>query len=213
MKYLIFLILCILFIISIIRSVPIINEIETSNYIEIIRKEFNNNNIIGYLKINELESPIVKGNDNTYYLNHNINNEYDIKGSIFQDYRTNFEDKISIIYGHSSDNIEVPFNYLSNYYDEYFYYHNNIINIYTSKDITKYQIFSIFIEYQDWFYLDLNYNYNDYLKKMSDKSWYKSSIDVSKEDNILVIQTCSFHKDYTKYPKKYLIIAAKKIKN
>ena len=135
-----------------------------------------------------------------------------IKGSIFLDYRTSLNDKIALIYGHSSETIDVPFNYLSNYYDEYFFQKNNIIYIYTTNEISKYQIYSVFVEYKDWFYLKLNDNYQNYLDKIKEKSWYKAEIDVDLDDSILIIQTCSFHEKYKDYTNKYLLLISKKLK-
>ena len=64
-----------------------------------------NEDIIGWIQIEgtEISYPIVKGIDNSYYLNHTVQKTYNIAGSIFLDYRNerDFSDSKNIIYGHN----------------------------------------------------------------------------------------------------------------
>ena len=41
---------------------------------------------------------------------------------------------------------------------------------------------------------------------------YNVDTNINDNDNILILQTCSTHKDYQKYSKKYLILAFKEVK-
>ena len=50
------------------------------------------------------------------------------------------------------------------------------------------------------------------ISNLKDKSFYDTGVDINSTDEILILQTCSHHKDYKKYKKKYLLIVAKKIK-
>ena len=169
-------------------------------------------NRYGVIKIDEFEQVFVIPNDNNYYLTHDLEGNYDIKGSIFADYRTTINDKIFILYGHNSNTLNVPFKYLENYYDEDFYHKHPIIEIYNNDVYHKYQIYSVFIATNDFFYMDLNMDYQLYLKKIDDYSWYDNNIEVNEEDNIIILQTCSYHKEYNDYLNKYLIVVGKKIK-
>ena len=47
---------------------------------------------------------VVNGNDNSYYLKHNFNKEYNIAGRIFSDYHNKFDetDKNIVIFGHNT---------------------------------------------------------------------------------------------------------------
>lgn len=56
-----------------------------------------------------------------------------------------------------------------------------------------------------------NNGWFNHLKFLKDNSWYNTEVKVNKKDEILILQTCSHHKDYKKYAKKYLLIIAKKI--
>ena len=52
-----------------------------------------NQDTIGFLKVNgtDIESIVVKGKDNSYYLTHNFNKEYNVAGWIFADYRNKID--------------------------------------------------------------------------------------------------------------------------
>lgn len=185
--------------------------------IEDIQQEYNNNDIIAILSIpnSNIYEPIVKTDNNTYYLNHNLKKEKSIIGSVFMDYRINLNSKKILIYGHNSTFYNPPFRELENYYDETYYQEHQTINIITSDNISEYQIFSIFIEYEDWTYMNLSFNEKEWLvhlEKLKSKSWYTSDIDLTKNDEILILQTCSHHTKYSQYKDKYLLVIAKKLK-
>ena len=59
---------------------------------------------------------------------------------------------------------------------------------------------------------DENY-YKENVKYLREKSMYEINTEMKDDDNILVLQTCSTHKDYQKYKKKYLVISFHEIKN
>ena len=52
-----------------------------------------------------IDYPVVQGSDNDFYLNHDFNKNYLPAGSIFLDYRNDFEtDYNTVIYGHHMRN-------------------------------------------------------------------------------------------------------------
>lgn len=203
-----------------------INEItETKNeklYIEEItslKEEYNNEDIVGTIEIldTNYKVPIVQGKDNDYYLTHLPNKEYSIMGSIFLDYRVNIDlSKKILIYGHNSSKFEMPFDILENYYDKEFLETHKYVEIKTKNKIRKYEIFSVFVEPTDYSYMKVKFEGNEYLehlKNLKDKSFFDIDVELNSNTNILILQTCSTHKDYLKYKKKYLIIALKEIDN
>ena len=126
------------------------DSINTKIIDNMMEDKYDNKDIIGYLKIdNILNTPVLQSNDNYYYLNHNINKEIDKKGSVFLDYRNNISDKKLIIYGHSGKEKELSFNVLNKYNDYNFYKkHSSFLFIHDNK-IDKYKIFSSYIEKED----------------------------------------------------------------
>lgn len=78
-----------------------------------------NPDIVAWLRIpGVLEYPVVRGEDNSYYLNHTVQKTYNIAGSIFLDYRNerDFSDRKNIIYGHNMKDGSM-FHVLRNYQD------------------------------------------------------------------------------------------------
>lgn len=99
------------------------------NIIKRYQNRFSNKDIIGELSISNtsLRVPIVKGNDNSYYLNHLINKKANTLGSVFMDYRNNTSDKKVIIYGHNSNNVYTEFNILEKYLNSSYYYNHPLL--------------------------------------------------------------------------------------
>lgn len=64
-----------------------------------------NNETIAWLKINNtnVEYPVVKGTNNSFYLNHSFDKSKNSAGWIFADYKNKFDntDKNIVIYGHN----------------------------------------------------------------------------------------------------------------
>lgn len=203
-----------------------INEIE-ENKEEVVYKEeitslqeqYNNEDVVGTIEIlnTDYKVPIVQGKDNDYYLDHLPNKQYSIMGSIFLDYRVNIDtSKKILIYGHNSSKYEMPFNILENYYDRDFLENHKYIEIKTKNKVRKYEIFSVYVEPTDYSYMKVKFEGNEYLEhleKIKSKSFFDIDTSLSNDTNILILQTCSTHKDYLKYKKKYLIIALKEIDN
>ena len=60
--------------------------------------------------------------------------------------------------------------------------------------------------------MDTEFTGEDYYKHilyLQNKSMVKMNTKIYKNDNILLLQTCSTHEDYKKYKKKYLVLAFK----
>ena len=178
----------------------------TTNYV---------NNDIHLSKPNILETDIVQGKDNKYYLNHDLNDNEDINGSIFMDYRVNLNSNKVLIYGHSGDNKDLPFLVLNKYSNKDFFYKNNTIYIYTYNKTYIYKVFSSYIETKDFDYMNIN-NYNgltyiEHINKLKDKSLFKTNIELTEKDHILILQTCSTNNNI-KSKTKYQLVIAKLIK-
>lgn len=203
---------------------PIINEEVPTKKIPTIdfnalRKKYNKD-IVGAIRIldEDFEEVIFQTKDNKYYLKHNYKGKYDINGEIFLDYRVNIDNsKIKLIYGHSAPNYKLPSNTLEKYYDEEYYKTHKYLELETDKDIYKYEIVSVYVETSDWYYMTTSFatneGYQKHLDKLKSKSMYKIDTELTVDDEILIYQTCSNKKEYAKYPKKYLLVIAKKIKN
>lgn len=91
-----------------------------------------NPDIVAWLRIpGVLEYPVVRGKDNSYYLNHTVQKTYNIAGSIFLDYRNerDFSDSKNIIYGHNMKDGSM-FHVLRNYQDIDFFQEHTDMEVY-----------------------------------------------------------------------------------
>jgi len=182
-----------------------------------VKEELNNPDVVGYIRLpgTSIDEVFVQGEDNDYYLNYNERRKKDVRGAIFLDYRVKLNDKKILIYGHNSSNLEVPFKKLEQYYEKSFFDNHKFIEIGSEEGVYTYQIFSVLIETKDWSYMRLNFqseeSWHEHIISLKEKSMYDTGISIDSSDDILILQTCSHHKDYKKYENKYLLVIGKKI--
>lgn len=194
------------------------NPINYEDVINNLRKEYNNEDIKGILEIDNTDYivPVLQGNDNDYYLNHDAYGNRSGMGSIYLDYRVNIDtSKKLLIYGHNSSNIDMPFKILEEFYDKDYYDNHKYVLLTTSTTKKRYEIFSVYVETSDFSYMDVNFasdkDYLEHLTKLKEKSMYDTGVEVTSDDEILILQTCSTHKDYRNYQKKYLLIILRRV--
>ena len=117
------------------------------------------------------------------------------------------------MFGHNSSFVKTPFGALESYYDVNYYNNHKYIDLKTENSLYKYEIFSVYVETSDFTYVNLNFDnkksWYEHLEKLKSKSLYNTGIDVSSEDKILIMQTCSNNPNYKSYDKKYLLVIAK----
>ena len=143
-----------------------------------------------------IDYPVVQGKDNSFYLNKDVYKEVLSSGSIFLDYRNDYtSDDNIIIYGHNMKN-KTMFSALENFKDKNFFNENNkiIIQDYDNKYI--YEVFSAYFVDANFDYLDVNFNdkddFEEYINTVSSKSLTNSNIDVTSNDKIITLSTCSY---------------------
>ncbi len=156
-----------------------------------------NEDTIGYIIVygTLIEYPIVKTNNNSFYLNHSFDKKYNDAGWVFMDYRNNsYEDKNIVLYAHDrKDNTMFgTLKYTLNK-DWQNNTNNHIITIYT-KDSTKYyQVFSTYHIKNEDYYITTdfsNISFKDFINTLKKRSNYKYNINVNESDNILTLSTC-----------------------
>lgn len=104
-----------------------------------------NEDIIGWIEIEgtDINYPILKDNDNLYYLKHNYLKKYNSNGSIFTLDINPFEDCETLLYGHNMKN-GTMFSILGKYLDKDFLLSHQKIKIYTPNKIYEGVIFSAY---------------------------------------------------------------------
>ena len=164
-----------------------------------------NKDIIGYLKVNNtnINYPVVQAEDNIYYLKKNLNNEDDINGWVYMDYRNS--DKIlndnTIIYGHNMYYSGVMFGTLhkvlySNWYNNE---DNLTIEFDTMYESMKWKIFSIYTIPKTSDYLQVSFETPEeklaYIKMEKNRSIKNFNVEVTENDYLLTLSTCTGDND------------------
>ena len=185
-------------------------DAEEKNIINEYQKEFNNEDVIGEITIENADFivPFAHGDDNNYYLKHLLDKTPNYLGSLFLDYRNSINDKKIIIYGHNSTYKYTGFNILEKYLKKDYYLNHSNIQIRTENDIYNYKIFSVYIAKDDLSHVNLKFNdysYVNHLRHLKNSSIYNTDVDVDNE-YILVLQTC-----FNGAEDSYVVICAKKI--
>lgn len=159
-----------------------------------------NNSCFGWITVNNtnISYPIVKYTNNDYYLTHSIDFSKNSAGWIYADYRNACDgyDKNLIIYGHNMKN-GTMFNNLNNCLNKDWYSDesNRIIKIYTPTETINYEIFSIYSIMAEDYYITTTFLSDDifqtFLDTIKSRSIYKFNVDVTSQDKILTLSTCS----------------------
>ena len=147
--------------------------------------------------------PIVQAKDNDYYLRRLIDGTYNQAGTLFMDYRNNkdFNDFNTIVYGHNMKNDRM-FGTLTNYENQNYYNEHKEMFLYTEKEKFKIEIFAGFItsSESDIYYFPKTSTTNEKLIDFAEKnSTFKSNINVSNEDKIITLSTCSYNFENARY--------------
>jgi len=161
--------------------------------LDILRRDYNNDNIVGRLEIPGLFNLIVTQSDNNdYYLNHNLWNKKDIKGNEFLDYRNNVNDKNINIYGHNSKLYNVPFKKLESFIDKDYFNESKYILFQHDEGRRIYEIVSLKKVDKDYEHMNIdNINQKEHINMLLEDSMYVKNIEYSDDTNVMVLQTCS----------------------
>jgi len=172
-----------------------------------------NKDTVAWIKVKgtEVENVIVKGNNNSYYLNHNFEKKYNVAGWLFADYKNKFDgtDKNIIIYGHNMLDGSM-FGSLTNILKKEWYNNesNYIIDFLTESTRDRYQVFSVYkIEPEDY-YIETEFKkteFEKFVKTIKNRSIKDFGVEVTEDDQILTLSTCD--NTYT----KRIVLHAKKI--
>ena len=170
-----------------------INDISISE----LRKD--NENIAVWLTVDgtNINYPIVKGTDNSFYLNHDINGDLKMSGWTFMDYHnsTDMSDDNTIFYGHNLTN-KTAFGSLINVFSEDWYNtSNHYIVVLSEEGKHIYEVFSVYTIDPELYYLQTNFekdeDFERFANTLKSRSKYDYGVEISKEDKIITLSTCT----------------------
>jgi sortase B len=182
------------------------NDIEDTDRIDFSVLKNINEDVIGWLSLENtvIDYPVVKGQDNDYYLNHLYTGEYNSLGTLFVDFRNRelFTDQISVIYGHSMLNGSMFF-ILERYKNQSFYEehkqfvfdtpdHRYILEPYAGKVVDAKIPF-----------LQFNFTgkeeYFEYISEFISTSTFKADFEPSENDKTVMMIKCSADYEDARY--------------
>ena len=178
-----------------------------------------NKRLIGWVKIDDtnIDYPVMQTTDNEYYLDHNLNQEYDKNGSIFMDKdcdvlkpSTNF-----ILYGHHMKSGQM-FGSLSSYSDQSYCEKHPYIQFDTIYEKGQYEIMYVFrsrvysedeivFKYYQFIDAQSEQEFDSYMNDMAEMSLYDTGVTASFGDQLLTLSTC----DYQEKNGRFVVVAKK----
>ncbi|MCM1064899.1 MAG: class B sortase [Eubacterium sp.] len=178
-----------------------------------------NQKLIGWLKIDDtnIDYPVMQTTDNEYYLDHNLNQEYDRNGSIFMDKDCDVLEPSTnyILYGHHMKSGQM-FGYLDRYSSEKYYEEHPYIQFDTIYEEGIYQVMYVFrshvysedeIAFKYYQFIDVNseQEFDSYMQEMAAMSYYDTGVTAEYGDQLLTLSTC----DYQEKDGRFVVVAKK----
>lgn len=148
-----------------------------------------------YLSNTNINYPIVKSDDNSFYINHSFDGSYNSAGWIFADSRCNsdFTSYNTTIYAHNRKDGSM-FGSLKNILDSNWCDSNKYITIATPDGNMIYEIFSVYKIQAEAYYTTPHFNseteYSTFLKTITNRSFYNFNVEVTPQDKIITLSTC-----------------------
>lgn len=155
-----------------------------------------------YLKDSNINYPVVKGEDNEFYLHRTIRKEWDFAGTPFVDYRceNEFKDFNTLIYGHHMRDGSM-FNNLSKYLrEEDFYDTHKQFELITPEEKYHLIVYSGFYTKANSYIYDCNIDneddedINEFINKTtgSNQITHLDNVEVTPLDTTVTLSTCAY---------------------
>lgn len=158
-----------------------------------------NSDIVGWISIDntDINYPIVQTVDNNYYMDKDFYKEYSYPGSIFVDFRSDFNNMFEaahqIIYGHNMKN-DTMFQQLTRYQDESFFNENRYINVNTLYGNYIFEVFAAYETPVSYYYIETSFadreKWLDFITVFQEKSDFETDIVLSGDDVVITLSTC-----------------------
>ena len=157
-----------------------------------------NSDVVGWIKVNgtNINYPFVQSKDNKYYLTHSFSKSYNNAGLVFLDYRNNnINNRNTIIYAHGRTD-KTMFGTLRKVLNNGWINNTNnyVIKIFTEKENSLWQIFSIYHIPTTNDYLQTEFKdereYQRFLNILKNRSNHNFNTSITSNDTILTLSTC-----------------------
>lgn len=167
--------------------------------LESFQKE--NPEVIAYLEVlgTSINYPVLKPQNNQFYMRRGLNKEYDIGGSIFIEAKNNkdLNDDNTVIYGHHLEIGGAMFTDLEKFRNQEFAQGHRKIRLTTNEGMREYEIFTVYgipsvNDYRTLQFADKKdkVKYFDIMKSRSEVKL--DSKDLTEDDTIITLVTCEY---------------------
>lgn len=165
-----------------------------------------NPDVVGWIKIADtpIDYPVVQTEDNSFYLDHDINQASSKAGTVFMDYRINNmqEDPHLILYGHNMRDGSM-FHALMQYKEEDFFLEHQTFTFDQLYRDDTWEIFSAYVTTTDFYYIRTSFNsdadFLDFIGEFQERSMYETGIEITADDQILTLSTCTYEYDDARF--------------
>ena len=166
--------------------------------------------IVGWIYCEDtvINYPMVRGQDNDYYLHRFIDGTYNGGGTLFMDFKCNrdFSDPNSIIYGHHMNDGSM-FASLKKYQTDPEYYSKHpTLYLNTPTQNYRVDVFAGFVCDADSDTYTIGFaddaSFERWLARMVAQSDFKTEVQVGPEDHVITLSTCS----YEWYDARYVVL-------
>lgn len=156
-----------------------------------------------YFPGTKVDYPVLQAHDNNFYLEKNLEKKYFWWGSIFAHFRNNLSDieqlpRNTVLFGHNKDDGLMFGELLELSELSYAKEHRYLILTFQEKT-TYWEIFSVMdceVNNEVFYYINANnpstQEIADIITQARDRSFYDYDIDVSPQENILTLSTCTY---------------------
>lgn len=181
---------------------------KTERMLQIEKLQEQNSDIVGWIEVEgtNINYPVLQGEDNSYYMNHNYKKEENTYGSIFldKDYDWSIPSSNLLLYGHNLQNGEL-FHDILNYKDKSYYEEHPVIRFTTEKEDSEFEIISAFysrvyyksetnvFRYYYFINADNEEEYNEFIENAKEASIYDTGKTAEYGDQLITLSTCSYH--------------------
>ena len=169
-----------------------------------------NPDVIGWIQIpgTNIDYPVVRGEDNNFYLENNVEREKSRYGAIFMDHRNANPDQQRhiIIYGHNMKN-GTMFHSLMNYKQRDFFNKHRLINLLWDGVNTVWEIYLAYIVKPEIYHIHTRFGSDEnFAEVMMDTLAYAKTVKpanmvdnmrILPSDQVLTLSTCTYEYDDT----------------
>lgn len=161
-----------------------------------------NSDVIGYIYIpdTKIQYPVLIGEDNEYYLNHDVNKKSSKSASIYVDYKYKDTDireeflRHTLIYGHNMNN-RTMFSQVVEYQNLSFLEEHPYIYYENLQEQGRWRVFSVYELDADQETIKRKFpedeEYVEYLTKIKERSIHPVEVNLTKDSKIITLSTCS----------------------